>query len=226
MNALWVKRSSVAFAALALWTIAASPAWAQRQGRGFGGGNLAGALVGLASQKSVQDELKVTDEQAKKIGELVDHQREVFSGLRELEPEERRKKLDEQMTANKTAIAGILNEVQFKRLNQISLQQRGARAFADAEVADALQLTPEQKEKVRAIQQEAQSQAQEAMQAGDRSAARTKVQEIRKTADEKSAALLTPEQQGKWKTLTGEPFKGEIAPPRGRGRNRPGTAGG
>ena len=59
-------------------------------------------------------------------------------------------------------------------------------------------------------------------QGGDRQAAQQKLAEIRKTSDEKLLGVLTPEQQGKWKELTGEPFKGEIVQPNFRGRNRAG----
>jgi len=141
MKGIAARRLGLLLAALAIVVLAAPQAWAQRQGRGFGGtGNLARALVGLLSQKSVQDELKLSEEQTKQISELTEKQREFLDGLRDLDRQERRNKLAEQMTANKTAIAGILKEDQFKRLNQISLQLRGGRAFGEVEVAEALHL--------------------------------------------------------------------------------------
>jgi hypothetical protein len=42
--------------------------------------------------------------------------------------------------------------------------------------------------------------------------AREKLESLRKSSGEKIQALLTPEQQAKWKELVGEPFKGELRP--------------
>jgi Spy/CpxP family protein refolding chaperone len=224
MKTIATRRLGLPLSALAIVVLAAPQAWAQRQGGGFGGmGNLAGALVGLMSQKSVQDELKVSEEQAKQISALTEKQREVLGGLRDLDQDERRKKLEEQMTANKAAIAGILKEDQLKRLNQISLQLRGGRAFGEAEIAEALHLTSEQKDQVRTIQQDAQSQTRELRQGGDRTEVQSKLQAVRKSTGEKLMGILTSEQQGKWKELTSEPFKGELAQPGFRGRSRAGA---
>ncbi len=212
---------------LALIVLAAPAAWAQRQGRGLGGfGNQGGGIVGLLAQKSVQEELKLSEDQVKQATQLVEKQRESLGGLRELSREERQKKIEEQTGANKTAVAGILKEDQLKRLNQISLQQRGGRALVDPQVAEALSLTSEQKDRVKSIQESVQGEMRALFQGGDRQAAQQKLAEIRKTSDEKLLRVLTPEQQGKWKELTGEPFKGEIVQPNFRGRNRAGAGAG
>lgn len=202
-------------AALAVMTLAAPAAWAQRGGGrgGFGGG---GTL--LLGQKSVQTELKLTDEQTAKVTAHLEKQRGSFAELRDLSREERGAKMREQATANDAALKEILTADQLKRLKQITLQQRGPSALADDEVADAVGLTAEQKEKVRSINSEMRG----LFQGGggeDREAMRKKFEEARASTRTKLEALLTPEQQTKWKELTGEPFKGEIQRPQGR-RNR------
>jgi len=210
-----MKRLTLVVAALAVVAIS-SPALAQRGGgRGFGGGRMAGGnLLGLLGQKPVQEDLKLTDDQVKKVDEQVEKQREVFAALRDLTPEERQKEAATQAEATKKSLSEILKEDQLKRLKQISLQQRGGQALTDAEVASALNLTTEQKDRITAIQDGVQSQMRELFQAGaaggDREELQKKGQELRTATDQKILAVLTDAQQAKFKEMKGEPFKGEL----------------
>jgi eukaryotic-like serine/threonine-protein kinase len=220
-----MKRLLLGLFALAIAGLLSQEAFAQRgQGRGFGGGFGAGNLM-LLNQKSVQEELKLSPEQVKKFEEQSEKQREEFGGLRDLSPEERRTKLQEQVKATDVAVKAALDENQLKRLKQISLQQRGAASLGDTEVADAVGLSSEQKDKVQSIQraafEEQRAQFQGGGGGGDGEERRRKFQEARTATNEKLLAVLTPEQKEKFKTLGGEPFKGQIEPPRRRG-NRPG----
>ncbi len=203
----------------AVIAVAIPTVWAQQGRRGFGGGFGMG-LASLASQQSVQDDLKMTDEQKGKVKELADKQREAFSGfrgLRDLSKEEREKKMEEFRTkaaelakANEKALNEILKPEQIKRLKQISLQQQGSRAFATPEVADTLKLTDEQKDKIKTITEDAAKEMRDLRGGGFNEEARTKMAEIRKATNEKVLGVLTDEQKGKYKELTGEPFKGEL----------------
>jgi Spy/CpxP family protein refolding chaperone len=105
---------------------------------------------------------------------------------------------------------------------QITLQRRGLGAAENPEVASALKLTDEQQDKIKTIQEDTRKEMQELFQGGNREEARKKMAEIRKSTEEKLQSILTAEQKGKWKELTGEPFKGEITPPRFGGGERPG----
>jgi Spy/CpxP family protein refolding chaperone len=194
--------------ALAVLALASSPALAQQRGQ-FGGGFFVSPLM-LLGQESVQKELKLTDDQVKKVQELTEKQRDAFRDFQNLDQDERRKKMQEIGQANQKAIGGILKEGQLKRLKQITWQQQGAGAFRDAEVASALKLTDEQKQKMRDIQQSAFGEMRDL---GRDEEARKKRQEILKATNDKLLALLTPEQKDKLKEMTGEPFKGEIRPP-------------
>jgi hypothetical protein len=217
--------------ALAVVVATASPALAQRgggRGPGFGGGRGPGGnSLGLLTQKSVQDELKMSDEQIKKATEQVEKQRESFAGLRDLSREERQAKMQENAKANAAVLADILKEDQLKRFKQISLQQRGGQALADPEIAQALGLSTEQKDRIQAIQEASQNEMRELFQAGaadgDRQEMQKKTETLRAAVNDKSTAVLSAEQQTKWKELNGEPFKGEIRRP-GRGGGRPGAA--
>jgi Spy/CpxP family protein refolding chaperone len=207
--------------------MASSPALAQQRQRGQGqrggfGAAFGGGPVFLLTQKSVQDELKLSDEQVTKVKQLAEKQRESLQGLRDLSPEERRTKMQEQVKANEKAVADILNPDQVKRIKQISLQQQGTMALASTEVASALKLTDEQKDKLRSIQQDMRASFGQRGQGGRPSEEdRKKLEEARKAASEKVMNLLTAEQKTKWKEMTGEPFTGEIRRPQFGGRNRP-----
>ena len=209
---------------LAVVAMASSPALAQqRQQRqrgqqgGFGGGT-----IFLLTQKSVQDELKLSGEQVTKIKELSDKQRESFRGQRGPRDEEARKKREEARQTTEKAVAEILKPDQLKRVKQISLQQQGGRALSNPEIAAALKLSDEQKDKIKSIQEETRTARGQRGQRGQRSEEELKKQqEARKATNEKLMKVLTSEQKTKWMELTGEPFKGEISRRQFGGRNRP-----
>jgi Spy/CpxP family protein refolding chaperone len=209
----------------ALIVVLAAPAvQAQRGQRGPGGGFGRVTSLFLLTQKSVQQELKLSDEQIKKLTELADKQRQTLAELGNLAREERQQKMREQTQAADKAVAEILQPEQQKLLKQIVLQQRGAQALSEPEVADALGLSAEQKEKLKTIRDEAQREMRELFQGGNREEAQKKVADLRKATEEKAQEVLTPEQKTKWKEMVGEPFKGEIARPAGLGGRRPGRA--
>jgi hypothetical protein len=129
--------------------------------------------------------------------------------MRDATAEERQKR-QEQAAANEKALAEVLQPDQLKRLKQIALQQQGAIAVGRPEVAEDLKLSSEQKDKIKAMQQDLQGKMREIMQSGNRDEARGKMAELRKSTNEKVVELLSDEQKSKWKELTGEPFSGEI----------------
>ncbi len=166
----------------------------------------------------------MTDDQAAKVKEFADKQREGFGGLRNLSAEERQKKMEERTAAEAKAMGEILKPEQLKRLKQISLQQQGTRALSRDEVADAIKLSAEQKDKIKAIGEDTRKQMADLRGGGNREEARKKGEELRKAADEKINAVLTDEQKTKLKELVGEAFKGEIQRPQFNGRRpRPGA---
>lgn len=205
--------------AAAVVAMAVGPALAQQQrGRGFGG--FGGGTLFLLTQKSVQEELKLSDEQVKKATELQEKQREAFQGLRDLSQEERRTKMQEMTKTQNEAIAKLLKPEQLKRAKQIALQQqvRFGIGFAlnNEEVAKSLKISDEQREKIREIQRNA---FEEMRDLGRDEEGAKKRQEIMKATNEKVDGVLTAEQKTKLKELQGEPFKGEIQRPQfGRGR--------
>ena len=183
------------------------------QGRARVGGGGGGSLF-LLTQKSVQDELKLSEEQVKKVTALEEKQREGFKGFKDLSKEDRKTKMEERAKETKKSVDEILKPEQVKRLKQISLQQSGSRAFSEPEVAEALKLSDEQKEKIKTIQEDAAKEMRGLFTPdGDRAEARKKMEAARKATDEKVQGVLSAEQKSKFKDLAGEPFKGEIKRP-------------
>ena len=197
------------FAAAVAMVVVVPLVFAQRPGGGMGFGM---SSVFLLTQKSVQDELKLSEEQVKKVTELQEKQREGLKGFKDLSDEEKKAKFEARTKENKKAVEEILKPEQVKRLKQITLQQSGSRAFADPEVAEALKLTDEPKEKIKTIQEDSRKEMPKRGE-GDRDENRKKMESIRKAADDKIQGVLSAEQKTKLKDLTGEPFKGEIKRP-------------
>jgi hypothetical protein len=194
-----------------------------------------GGIAALLGNESVQKELKLDNEQVDKIKAALtkvrEQHQEEFAKLRSLDQEERRTKGQE---LNKTvseeilkSASGILAPDQLKRLKQIELQQEGTRALSRADVEKALNLTPDQKEKIKAISDDAAKEMRDLRQAGGGGAQgnREKMTELRKQTNEKVQAVLTDDQKKTWKEMTGEPFqiqRGGRAP-RGSGGASQGT---
>src|SRR5262249_17519123 len=158
----------------------------------------------LLGNPQVQKELKMTEEQTAKVGEIMqalmpqrgqgganfqnmtDEERQAFF-------EEMRKKTEE---AGKKATA-LLTDEQNARLKQIQLWMAGSRALNDPEVAKKLNLTDEQKDAVKTISEESGKKMGELFQGmrganeEERAKIQSEVQEVRKAADEECLAVLT-----------------------------------
>jgi hypothetical protein len=138
----------------------------RRQGPQFGGGGFNAMLqmdkATLLASPQVREELKIKEEQAKKVDDILASHRQESQGLfqgqfgRDLSREERetsRRELTEKTAElrKKTAkkLEAVLEKEQAKRLNEIEIQQQGADALASEHVIAALKLEKEQVEKIR-----------------------------------------------------------------------------
>jgi Spy/CpxP family protein refolding chaperone len=218
-----------AFTAAALACLVAGTVTAQQPGRGgprgggfgMGGGN-------LLTNKSVQQELKLTDEQTKKITTVVDEVRKKhqddFAALRDLDQAERREKgaalMQKVSEETKKGLSGILQPEQEKRFKQIELQVQGSRAFTESEVQKALKLTDDQQEKIKTINEDAAKEMREMFQGGGRGnfqEAQKKMAELRKETLNKIQEVLNSDQKTQWKEMTGTPFEIKFDRPPGAG---------
>ncbi|HKI17360.1 MAG TPA: hypothetical protein VKA15_05750 [Isosphaeraceae bacterium] len=199
----------------------ASPAWAQGRG-GFGGG-----AAGFLMAPNVQKDLKLTDAQVKKVQETLREIREShqsdYTALRDASPDVRWTKM---ATLNATVSDEVKKALSFsdeqsKRFDQISLQAHGLLAFASPAVDEKLNLTADQKSKIREIAEAARTAGAGAFNKDASEQQRTEARNKRAAAQKenmnKVQALLTHDQKNVWKELTGEPI--EIQYPARRSNN-------
>ena len=192
----------------------------------FGGGQFGGSNKSrLLRSEQVQTELKLTDEQKSKINAILEESRpqgrEGFGGNREefrnLSQEERQKRFQEMAeTARKRnaeveqKLEGALDVDQVKRMNEISIQQRGLGALSDDEVAADLKLTDAQKTKIREIN-EANREKMREMFTGGRGQGgednRARFQELRTNTEKQIMDVLTAEQKQAFADMKGSAFE-------------------
>jgi hypothetical protein len=190
-------------------------------------------ILRYAEHPAVQAELKLSDEQRKKVDDLRAKWREA---TRDIPPprgpgdagDEVRAKLAEATKAIDKGLADILTAEQHRRLHQIALQQTeraGLGAVLAAEgVPDKLALTADQQKQIKAIAENAarvrtlilnDNSFESGPPAGG--LANETVTKLNKATDEKLAGLLTRDQKATLKELLGEPFKGELGRSSGGG---------
>jgi serine/threonine protein kinase len=164
----------------------------------------------LLEQPAVQEELKLSEEQKLQVARLASRRRAAFWDSRDLSLERWRRKFEDLAAREKAVLEGLRTE-QARRLKQIAWQEGGASAFSDAELQEVLQLSEDQKGKIRAIQDEARRTGWIGPRPGG-----PRPEDWKKAADtwtnarDQVLAVLTPDQLARWQELTGEPFEGEI----------------
>jgi serine/threonine protein kinase len=173
------------------------------------------AILALLKEPSVEDDLEMTSVQRREVSRFAERlaqQRRELARSRPLGPvEDQRRQLEKMTQGNEEAVMGLLTAPQEERLRQIALQAQGFYAFTDPQVEEALQLTPEQKQKIVEQQAEAYTAMWEYFsQMGGQETGRRTPEEIRKTTQTSIMKLLTAEQVMRWNMLMGMPFQGGI----------------
>lgn len=173
----------------------------------------------LVFRDNVQEELKLSDEQKKKLEKRLQHTvqdaMQFFQRLADKAPEEREKELHayrEKAYENLTAfLQGLLQEEQLKRLRQVMLQRD--RLFAllgNPEVAKELEITDQQRQQFVEVAQEFQKKFEplikEAQKGGNPQEIGPKIRKIRKEQEDRIEALLSDAQKKRWKELLGNPL--------------------
>jgi hypothetical protein len=118
---------------------------------------------------------------------------------------------------NEHDITATLAPARVQRLRQIALQRQGLSAFREPDVVAALQLTPAQRERIRAIEFETGFAPPGPPRFGAPGSPRP-ADKTGKTPVRRAEGVLTAEQMVVWKELVGEPF---TAPRPGSGPPRP-----
>ena len=188
---------------------------AQPPGGGFpgGGGGFGGMMQGrgldptqLLNNKSVLEELKLTEDEAKDV-------------------------LQKYNEETSSLLAKILKDKgkndQAKRLDQIRTQQMGLRAFSDEKIASLLKLSDDQKKEIKELSEDIRKETEElrkdiGMDFSKMGEMMKKVSELNKQALSKATEILKDDQKTKWQELVGKPFEMKM----GGGRGGPGGPGG
>jgi len=182
---------------------------------GFGRGMMGGMGAMLLNNKSVQTELKMTQEQVDKIAETnkqfrEDH-KEDFQKMMDQDTsmEDRQalgKKIADEATKN---VNKILDADQQKRLKEIQNQQMGVGLLQQEESQKALSLTDDQKDKIKTIQEDMMKEVREMMQGGGGFDPENmkKMQGLRKEAMSNAMKVLNEKQQASVKEMLGKPFE-------------------
>jgi hypothetical protein len=168
-------------------------------------------LTRLLDEEAVRKDLNLEEAEAKRAREqsdglFKDFGPKIFGTFRNLTPEARREKLQEMTRAAERSLADSLTPQRVNRLKQIALQQRGAQALTDTEVAKSLELTTAQKEKIRTIQAEARKAAFGRPPGGRWG---PNPQEM-KALHAKLLGVLTEKQRAIWVKIMGKPLQGKI----------------
>jgi hypothetical protein len=162
------------------------------------------ALSDLGLSPDQRARLKeVTDRAGKQWLEWLDH-------LGKMPPAERDRRSLEQAWANEADVTAILTPAQQSRLRQLALQAEGPGAFPESEVVAEFVLTPEQRERIRAIEEEALfGRMRSSPSRGD--TASSAVPNV-KPMSERVLGTLTQDQVRRWKAMIGDPAKDPLSP--------------
>ncbi len=186
----------------------------------------ASAQMALIMNQSVRDEIKVTAEQAAKLGPLVGEWSKKVGAesakLRGLPAEERGEKSREVFRGSwdemHRQLAGVLKPEQIRRFDQIVVQNLGFTSFEFVPpVRERLKFTEDQAAKIREIREEGERllgprSSIQVRALNDPEAMRKKLDEVTKGTIAKVVAIMTDEQKKVWADLTGPPFRVTYEP--------------
>jgi hypothetical protein len=176
-------------------------------------------LFRLLTQKPVQEELKLTPDQVKKVVDATHNLRDQMKAKIE---EGQRDQAWGLVQEHQKVLFSILKPDQGKRLKQLALQLQGAGAFNQPEVAREMKITDEQRKKFHDLHRDTIAAVNKLYDDDNstRQEVKKKTNEIFRATNNKIFELLNDEQKAKWKAMMGEYFKGELQ--RGKGGLLPG----
>jgi hypothetical protein len=204
------RRSLLVLAALVLCAAGARAADAAEDDEGIIAREDAVEVM-LLRQPAVQRDLKVSDDQARKIDHFATGQWRKVRGLRKLSEEERNRQFEAMAKDNETFLHDTLKPEQRKRLNQIAMQVAGLLWVMRSDVATALMLSDDQKQKIREAHKEAHREALAALRGAVGAGVRAeKFHELRQANRKRLMSILTDNQQKQWQQMSGEKFAGEL----------------
>jgi hypothetical protein len=191
----------------------------------FGQGQVSGdkdqiGHVALIHHPAVQKELKLNDKQVEMLKDIRQIIRnKLKDGLDEKNQtadkvQRREKSIDlrkRYFEEAQKAMQEILTPAQWKRFQQINLQQKFAQAFSEPEVEKALKLSQPQKERIRAlVAEESQELIGINRDPKSRDEAAKLIGALHRQTLERIGTLLSADQRTQWKEMVGEPFELKV----------------
>jgi hypothetical protein len=175
-------------------------------------GPAAPSLLTLLGETSVQSDLKTTPAQNKQIAYATAKMQADMKSTFGLPLAKAGQKRAELQKSSDDSIAKTLTAAQKKRVKEITLQLQASLAFGDDDVAKALKLSDEQRQKIMAVNDGIGKQLSALFQ-GKRlppQEHQKKVAEIKTSVLAEAMKILTSEQSSQWQTMIGSPFRGEV----------------
>ena len=161
----------------------------------------------VLSIKKVQTELKLTEEQVKKVSAALDsivqddgkgHRMIMLTGDMHLESIDK-------------SVMDILDAAQTKRFGEIYMQVAGYAALSIKDYAKKLEISEEQNSKLKAAWEHNRSRFQDLIDpnsgGGEIIVSKADTDKLKKLLNEEVETILTKEQVEKWKSLCGEKFE-------------------
>ncbi len=200
--------SAVLCAVLVVIPVRAQPPMGPGMGGGMGGGmGAGGGRAELLLIPAVQEELELIPPQIERLQEAVERMRtelrDVFGRMQDVPREQRadamREFVEDLRADAEATVENTLLPHQMTRLTQISnqMQMRGGamRGLVSGSVADQLNITDEQREKLQARAEQLEAQI------------RQRMNDLRAQALEMLLQELTPAQREEYRKLVGAPFE-------------------
>jgi hypothetical protein len=164
----------------------------------------------LLRQKSVQKELNISADMAKKIMEFTDHQSDAFGNALDLPEADRKKAILKLAEQNKKFVDDTLSAKQNARLEQIYMQFTALVHLTNPEAAKVLKLTDDQQQKLKALHKEHRKEMREILFAKGVEGRAAKYAKYHDQLRDQILAILTEKQQAQIREIVGAPFTGEI----------------
>ena len=164
----------------------------------------------LLRQKSVQKELAISADVAKKVMAFTEQQSEAFGKAVGMAEAGRKTTFAQLQEQNKKFLADALNAKQNTRLDQLYLQFTAPYQLTKAETAKALNLTEDQQQKCKDLHKEYRKEMEDIFFGKATEGRAEKFAKLREKTRTKILSILTEKQQAQAREVVGPPFTGEI----------------
>jgi len=163
----------------------------------------------LLRQKSVQKELDLGADAAKKIMDFTNAQADAVKKALDMGEAAAKAEYPKLAKQNEKFLTDTLNDKQGKRLDQITMQMTALTHLLKPEVTKDFKLNDDQVKKLRDHQTESQKGLIDLLKSKE-GGKTEKLAKLREDTKTKILAILTEEQKAKARELTGPAFTGEI----------------